>query len=78
MAQTLWSQLQQSLQRQLDPEEYNPWFSPLRLGSESGDRLVLLAPNERFRDTLERSYRPTVDRAIADLGPASCEVLFSR
>ena len=77
MAETFWSQLQQALQDQLDPEEYNTWFSPLRLGSESTDRLVLLAPNERFRDTLERSYRPTVDRAIAGLGPASCEVLFS-
>ena len=47
------------------------------MGSESKDRLVLVAPNERFRDALERSYRPTVDRAIAGLEDRSLEVLFS-
>jgi chromosomal replication initiator protein len=45
---------------------------------DEGDRrLVLLAPNSRFLLTLEESYRPTVNRALAGLGGAAFEVLFS-
>mgnify|MGYP002623951955 CR=1 FL=1 len=61
----------------MDPEEFHTWIQPLKVGSESSDRLVLVAPNERFRETLERSYRPTVDRAIAGLEDQTLEVLFS-
>jgi chromosomal replication initiator protein len=77
MPQSLWSQLQQELQGQLDPEEYSTWFRPLRVASENSQQLVLEAPNERFLSTLEQSYRPTVNRAIADLREVSFEVLFS-
>jgi chromosomal replication initiator protein len=38
---------------------------------------VLLAPDARFLSTLEESYRPAVDRAIADIAGPSYEVLFS-
>jgi chromosomal replication initiator protein len=77
MSQSLWSLLQRQLQQQLDPEEYATWFRPLRVGNEDGERLVLLAPNSRFLHTLEESYRPTVDRAVAGLGGHGFEVLFS-
>jgi chromosomal replication initiator protein len=65
------------LQRQLDPDEFATWFRPLKVGNEDGDRLVLVAPNSRFLHTLEESYRPTVDRAVAGLGGHGFEVLFS-
>jgi len=77
MSQTLWSRLQKQLQQQLDPEEFATWFRPLRVGNEESDRLVLVAPNSRFLHTLEESYRPTVDRAVAGLGGRGFEVLFS-
>src|SRR6185295_13685125 len=77
MARSLWSLLQRQLQQQLDPEEFATWFRPLKVGNEDGDRLVLVAPNSRFLHTLEESYRPTVDRAVAGLGGAGFEVLFS-
>src|SRR5437762_12215112 len=77
MSQTLWSRLQKQLQQQLDPEEFATWFRPLKVGNEDGDRLVLVAPNSRFLHTLEESYRPTVDRAVAGLGERGFEVLFS-
>jgi len=77
MSQSLWSRLQKQLQQQLDPEEFATWFRPLKVGNEDGDRLVLVAPNSRFLHTLEESYRPTVDRAVAGLGGAGFEVLFS-
>ncbi|HSF41254.1 MAG TPA: chromosomal replication initiator protein DnaA [Thermoanaerobaculia bacterium] len=77
MSQSLWSLLQKQLQQQLDPDEYATWFRPLRVHDEAADRLVLLAPNSRFLHTLEESYRPTVDRAIAGVGGRAFEVLFS-
>ncbi|HEY7215932.1 MAG TPA: chromosomal replication initiator protein DnaA [Thermoanaerobaculia bacterium] len=77
MSQNLWSRLQKQLQQQLDPDEFATWFRPLKVGNDDGDRLVLVAPNSRFLNTLEESYRPTVDRAVAGLGGAGFEVLFS-
>jgi chromosomal replication initiator protein len=73
---TLWSQLQKKLQQQLAPEEYETWFRPLRARSDGDGRLVLLAPNERFLSTLEESYRPALDRALAGLNPLGREILF--
>jgi chromosomal replication initiator protein len=77
MSQSLWSLLQRQLQQQLDPDEFATWFRPLRVGDENGRRLVLVAPNSRFLHTLEESYRPMVDRAVAGLGDPGFEVLFS-
>ena len=77
MSQSYWSLLQRQLQQQLDPDEFATWFRPLRVGDEDGRRLVLVAPNSRFLHTLEESYRPMVDRAVAGLGDPGFEVLFS-
>ena len=77
MSHRVWSRLRKQLQQELDPEEYSVWFRPLKVASEEHSRLVLLAPNERFLHMLEESYRPTVNRAIADMGDRSLEVLFS-
>ena len=71
MSSSLWSRLRDQLQQQLDPEEFSTWFQPLRVGREDEDRLVLLAPDERFLHTLESSYRPAVDRAVAGLSDSS-------
>ncbi len=73
----LWPKLQKQLAKELDPEEYALWFQPLKVRSEERDRLVLVAPNSRFLHTLEESYRPAVDRAIAGIDAPSFEVLFS-
>jgi chromosomal replication initiator protein len=77
MAQSRWSLLQKQLQQELDPEEFATWFLPLKVRAEGARRLVLLAPNSRFLHTLEESYRPTVEQALARLGGAPLEVLFS-
>src|SRR4051794_41524044 len=77
MSQSYWSLLQRQLQQQLDPDEFTTWFRPLKVGDENGRRLVLVAPNSRFLHTLEESYRPMVDRAVAGLGDAGFQVLFS-
>jgi chromosomal replication initiator protein len=77
MSHSFWSLLQRQLQKQLDPEEFATWFRPLKVGDEDPQRLVLVAPNSRFLHTLEESYRPMVDRAVAGLAGSAFEVLFS-
>ncbi|MBV8199295.1 MAG: hypothetical protein JOZ15_01605, partial [Acidobacteria bacterium] len=77
MSQTLWSLLQKQLRQHLDPEEFATWFRPLKVRDEGDKKLVLLAPNQRFLHTLEESYRPTVDRALAGVDGPAFEVLFS-
>ncbi len=73
----LWNRLQKRLAKELDPEEFSLWFQPLKVRSEEGRRLVLVAPNSRFVHTLEESYRPAVNRAIAGMDEPVFEVLFS-
>jgi chromosomal replication initiator protein len=77
MSHTLWSLLQKQLRQHLDPEEFATWFRPLKVRDDGDKKLVLLAPNPRFLHTLEESYRPTVDRALAGLDGPAFEVLFS-
>nr|MDP9122884.1 chromosomal replication initiator protein DnaA [Acidobacteriota bacterium] len=77
MSQNLWSILQKQLLNHLDPEEFATWFRPLKARDDGRNRLVLLAPNSRFLHTLEESYRPMVDRALAGLDGPAFQVLFS-
>ncbi|HVS63214.1 MAG TPA: chromosomal replication initiator protein DnaA [Thermoanaerobaculia bacterium] len=77
MVDSTWLRLREELRTDLSDEEIRTWFNPLRVASEENDRLVLLAPNNRFLHTLEQSYRPVVDRAIAGLKGKGFEVLFS-
>jgi chromosomal replication initiator protein len=77
MDRSLWTRLRRQLEQQLDPDEFATWFRPLEARAEGPRRLVLLAPDARFLHTLEESYRPAVDRAIAGLDGPEVEVLFS-
>jgi chromosomal replication initiator protein len=77
MSQNLWSRLQKQLQQELEPEEFSTWIKPLRVRAEDDERLVLVAPNATFLHTLEESFRPTVDRAMAGLKGATFRVLFA-
>ncbi len=77
MTHGLWPLLQEKLQQGLDPDEYSTWFRPLKVGTEKEDCLVLLAPNARFLQTIESSYRNLVDRAAATLKEEPLRVLFS-
>ncbi len=73
----LWNLLKRELQEELTADEFARWFRPLKVRVEEEDRLVLTAPDARALHTLESSYRPAVDRAIAGLKGAAYQVLFS-
>ena len=77
MPSSVWHRLQTQLQQELDPDEFSTWFAPLRVRSEEGNCLELLAPNNRFVTTLEESYRGAIDRAVAGLEGPAYRVLFT-
>ena len=77
MSDSTWLDLKRTLASKLTRDEFQTWFSPLRVRSEDDRKLVLEAPNDRFMRSLEASYRPVVDRAIAGLRGSAYEVLFS-
>ncbi len=77
MTDSIWFSLRRELEQSVSDEEFQTWFKPLRVSSEEPRRLVLTAPNRRFVNTLEESYRKLVDRAVKDLRGTSYEVLFS-
>ncbi len=54
--------LKERLQQEMDPEEYARWFDPLRVSSETADRIVLRVPHERFLLALEEGHRPLINR----------------
>jgi len=76
MNPSLWPALREKLEELLDVEEFDTWFSPLRLQNGEGGRLLLSAPTEHFVHTIEQSYRTTLDRALAELGVKGTEVLL--
>ena len=57
------------LEKQLPREEFNDWFSVLRVAQEDDTTLRLLAPNEHFVHTLEQSYRPLMEKVVGKLCP---------
>ena len=77
MSRSLWPALREKLEELLDTEEFDTWFSPLRLKSGDDRRLLLSAPTEHFVHTIEQSYRPLMDRALAELGATGAEVLLT-
>jgi chromosomal replication initiator protein len=77
MSRILWSQLRAKLEEILDPEEFDTWFTPLRLAEVEGRRLVLATPSEHFVHTLEQSYRPLLERTLVDLGAGGYELIFA-
>lgn len=77
MTSRRWTQLKKHLVDELDSEDFETWFGPLEVKSDHGKRLVLNAPNQHFVHTIEQSYRPAIDRAVANLEMSGLEVLFT-
>ncbi len=72
-----WPSIKEHLETQLDQEELETWFDPLRVKTEGAQRLVLEAPNQHAVHTLEQSYRPALDRAAQHLKLEGLEILFT-
>ncbi|MFH1059650.1 MAG: chromosomal replication initiator protein DnaA [Pseudomonadota bacterium] len=56
-----------SLQAQLDPEEFQVWLAPLRLIEEGPRRVVLGCPNAFHRNWVRDHYLPRLKQVAAEL-----------
>ena len=72
-----WARLSERLRGALSPEEHATWIAPLRVKRESGDALVLTAPNTRFVHTIEENYRAAIDREAAAVRDELFQVLIT-
>ncbi len=65
MTSTLWTQLRNYLEEQLEPDDFATWVRPLSVESSSSQELVLVAPNDRFRTALEAAHKTTLKKALS-------------
>ncbi|MGB8932412.1 MAG: DnaA N-terminal domain-containing protein [Anaeromyxobacteraceae bacterium] len=59
-----WNDLSAELRRHVRPDLYERWFAPLT-ASQSGEELVLLAPNPFHKSFVEDNFRAFLEQALA-------------
>jgi len=64
----VWNSCLQIIGNNLDPQQFNTWFKPIRPLSLEGNRLTVEVPSDFFREYIEEAYRNllrlTLKRAI--------------
>ena len=59
-----WPSTVENLKNALGTETVERWIAPLKCASESGDAVVLEAPNPFFRDWVQTHYHDTIQDAV--------------
>lgn len=72
-----WSLIADRLRQSVPSEDWDAWFEPLRVQSESPHELVLLAPDRAFVDTIERNYRALLDKTAALVHDETFQILLA-
>lgn len=72
-----WSLIADRLRQSVTSEDWDAWFEPLRVQSESPHELVLLAPDRAFVDTIERNYRALLDKTAALVHDETFQILLA-
>ena len=64
----VWNNCLQIIENNIDPQQFNTWFKPIRPVSLAGTRLTVEVPSDFFREYIEGAYkellRLTIRRAI--------------
>ncbi|PIE25218.1 MAG: chromosomal replication initiator protein DnaA [Neptuniibacter caesariensis] len=75
MSTELWERCLQSLQDEFPAQQYNTWIRPLKVSPDSGDCLILVAPNRFVRDWVNDKFLSRIRQVICDVtGDISTEV----
>jgi len=61
----LWNSCLLKLQQRLGPQEFNTWIRPLQVIEESGDNIVLLAPNRFVLDWVNDKYHADIQAVLS-------------
>jgi chromosomal replication initiator protein len=75
MSTDLWARCLNSLQNEFPVQQYNTWIRPLKVGPDSAERLVLVAPNRFVRDWVNDKFLSRIRQVVCDVsGDISTEV----
>lgn len=68
MGFSLWQQCLQRLRDEIPQQQFSQWISPLQ-ADDTGDRVVLFAPNQYVLDSVNRDYLSTIKSVLYNLNP---------
>jgi chromosomal replication initiator protein len=63
-ALTVWAQAQEYLKSKLGATAFETWISPLKSKAEGTHKVILQAPDDFFRDWVEKHYMLLIDEAL--------------
>lgn len=66
MELSLWKQCLQRLREELPQQEFSQWISPLQ-AEETGEGVLLFAPNQYVLESVSRDYLPTIEATLTSV-----------
>lgn len=70
MSLALWQQCLDTLQDELNSQQFNTWIRPLQAEEGESNQLRLLAPNRFVRDWVSDKYAKRINELMRELSPA--------
>ncbi len=70
MSLALWQQCLDTLQDELNSQQFNTWIRPLQAEEGDSNQLRLLAPNRFVRDWVSDKYAKRINELMRELSPA--------
>jgi len=74
--QKIWVKLEGSLKEQLGQTVFETWIAPLKASFKDASHLVLEAPDDFFKDWVEKHYKGIIQQTICDLTANPIEISF--
>ena len=66
MELSLWQQCLQRLRDVVPQQQFGQWINPLQ-AEQTGDGVVIFAPNQYVLDTVNQDYLPTIEQTLTEL-----------
>jgi chromosomal replication initiator protein len=63
----LWSEAQKIVAKEISRQNFDTWIRPIRMGSVSGDGVVLSVPNKFFKEWLLEHYFELLSRSLREV-----------
>lgn len=74
--ETIWNKLREYLKEKLGKETFETWIAPLKLNVIDNRCLLLIAPDNFFKEWVDAHYRCLIQEAIKNIGLADIEIKF--
>ncbi len=61
---SLWDKALQNLQTRLEPQQFKTWIQPIKVLSESAERISLAVPDNFFKSWIEEHFQSEINQAL--------------